>query len=126
MRLELEINGQKVIVESELAGTDLWLHHKGQTWLRSFAPVATRRAGGRKTDAGELLAPMPGKVTKVLTQVDAIVKAGEVLIVMEAMKMEYILKSPQAGRITSLSCELGQQVNLGQKLLQIDPVAVKS
>ena len=61
----------------------------------------------------------PGKISKVLVVQEQVVKAGQVLIVMEAMKMEYTLKSEVDGQVASISAQVGEQVPLGKVLLHI-------
>ena len=64
--------------------------------------------------------PMPGKIVKVLVAVGAEVKAGQGLVVVEAMKMENELKAPRDGRIKTLSAAEGQPVEAGETLATIE------
>jgi biotin carboxyl carrier protein len=66
---------------------------------------------------------MPGKVTKILLPIDAAVTAGQAVLVMEAMKMEYTLKAEVAGTIETIDCLAGDQVVLGKTLVKIKPAA---
>ncbi len=66
--------------------------------------------------AGGLVAPMPGKVVKVLVTVGQEVAAGSALIVLEAMKMEHTVRALDAGVVTQLSVALGDQVESDQLL----------
>ena len=67
----------------------------------------------------KIAAPMPGKITKILLPEGSLVAAGQAVLVMEAMKMEYTLKSDIAGVIESVSCAVGDQVALGKALVKI-------
>ena len=69
--------------------------------------------------AGELRAAMPGKVVKLLGKVGDVVKAGQSLLVIEAMKMENELRSPGAGRIAEIGVREGQTVEAGQLLIAL-------
>ena len=69
---------------------------------------------------GGLLAPMPGKISEVLIKKDQKVKAGQSLMIIEAMKMEQTIKSPNAGKISKIMVKKGQQVENGESLLIID------
>ncbi|MBL4595320.1 MAG: ATP-grasp domain-containing protein [Robiginitomaculum sp.] len=72
-------------------------------------PDASSEAG--TLDAlDSILAPMPGKVLEVRTELLASVVQGEVLVVMEAMKMEHALKAPRDGVVEVLNCKTGDQV----------------
>ena len=69
---------------------------------------------------GGLLAPMPGKISEVFIKKDQKVKAGQSLMIIEAMKMEQTIKSPNAGKISKIMVKKGQQVENGESLLVID------
>ena len=64
----------------------------------------------RDSHAGELRAPMPGKVVMLKVKEGQNVKKGDVLLVMEAMKMEHSIIAPQDGVIQSCLCKVGDQV----------------
>jgi 3-methylcrotonyl-CoA carboxylase alpha subunit/acetyl-CoA/propionyl-CoA carboxylase biotin carboxyl carrier protein len=69
---------------------------------------------------------MPGTVLAVSVKEGDLVEVGTVLGVMEAMKMELTLKSPIAGRVETVGCEVGVQVALGTTLfLVVAAVAVE-
>ena len=98
----------------------LWVHFGGRTFVyENPAQKKFGKKGAGKAKSGDLLAPMPGKVTKLLKKVGDKVAAGDVVLVMEAMKMEYTLKADIAGEVTSVGCKVGDQVALGKMLAQI-------
>jgi biotin carboxyl carrier protein len=66
----------------------------------------------------ELKAPMPGLVLKVFVEADATVQKGDSLFILEAMKMENIIKSPGDGMVKSIKVAPGDKVEKGQILLQ--------
>lgn len=70
--------------------------------------------------AGSLTAPMPGAVLRVLVEVGTVVRAGQSVVVMEAMKMEHALYSPHDGVVTEVLVLAGQQVDNGQVLVVVD------
>jgi propionyl-CoA carboxylase alpha chain len=61
-------------------------------------------------DAGSLHAPMPGRVTRVDVAVGDQVAEGDILVVMEAMKMEHTLRAPHAGKVSRVLCSPDDQV----------------
>ena len=70
--------------------------------------------------AGQVTAPMPGKVVALLVNTGDEVKAGQPLVVTEAMKMEHTLTAPRDGRVAELLCRVGDQVPDGAELLRIE------
>ncbi|HCI46040.1 MAG TPA: 3-methylcrotonyl-CoA carboxylase, partial [Rhodospirillaceae bacterium] len=84
-------------------------------WLNPLAPPDAV-AGA----AGGLGAPMPGKVTAVLVEAGAKVEAGTPLLVLEAMKMEHVIKAPAAGTVTDLPFAVGDQVMEGAALVAFE------
>jgi len=71
-------------------------------------------------DTVRIVAPMPGKVVRVLVKAGDQVAAGDGIVVVEAMKMQNEMKTPKAGRVAMLSAELGATVNAGDVLAIIE------
>ena len=71
-------------------------------------------------DSARIVAPMPGKVVRVLVEVGSQVEAGTGIIVIEAMKMQNELKSPKAGTVVALNIQTGATVNGGDVLAVIE------
>lgn len=113
------IENKPVRVWAEKIRNQLWFHYKGQTRSVDIAPATQAKKGKAKSSPDKILAPMPGKILKVLCQADSKVSAQQPLVVMEAMKMEYTLVSELDGQVTGLFCKEGDQVDLGQKLVQL-------
>ncbi|MEO8152966.1 MAG: acetyl/propionyl/methylcrotonyl-CoA carboxylase subunit alpha [Rhizobacter sp.] len=76
-------------------------------------------AGEGAVDAGRLTAPMPGKVIAFLAQPGQLIKQGQALAVMEAMKMEHTITSPRDGMVEALLYAPGDQVAEGGELLRL-------
>ena len=70
-------------------------------------------------DPGSLHAPMPGKVIRVGAAEGDEVSEGDVLVVMEAMKMEHTLRAPHAGTVAQVLCEAGEQVEADDVLIVV-------
>jgi 3-methylcrotonyl-CoA carboxylase alpha subunit len=64
---------------------------------------------------------MTGKVVKVVAAPGASVKANEVIVIMEAMKMEYRLAAPRDGVVESILCKEGELVDLGRTVAVLAP-----
>jgi propionyl-CoA carboxylase alpha chain len=65
-----------------------------------------------------LLAPMPGLLVKLAVQAGQEVKAGQELAVIEAMKMENVLRAPADGEIASVAASLGDCLTVDQVILE--------
>jgi propionyl-CoA carboxylase alpha chain len=87
----------------------------------SFARRAEDDADDRAGTAGECRAPLPGAITKVLVAVGDTVNDGDGLVVLEAMKMEHTLRASGAGNVGQVFCTTGQQVDVGDLLVVVDP-----
>jgi len=66
--------------------------------------------------AGALVAPMPGTVIRINAEIGDVVKAGQPLVWLEAMKMEHAVQAPAEGTVTDLPVKVGQQVTQGTPL----------
>jgi len=77
---------------------------------------AAESGGGRQT----IVAPMPGRVIRVLVEAGQAVEAGRGLIVVEAMKMQNEMKSPKAGKVLEIRTSAGAAVSAGDALLVIE------
>jgi acetyl/propionyl-CoA carboxylase alpha subunit len=71
--------------------------------------------------AGECRAPLPGTVAKVLVTVGETVSDGAGLVVLEAMKMEHTLPSTGLGTVSQVLCAPGDQVDVGDLLVVVEP-----
>jgi len=69
---------------------------------------------------GSLTAPMPGKILNINVKKGADVKAGETLLILEAMKMEHTIKATSDGKVVELYVKTGEQVESGSDLMKIE------
>jgi len=91
--------------------------------LRVEPRLPIPRRGGRGSSVGplELLAPMPGLVVAVEVAVGDGVSAGQVMLIIEAMKMQSEIRAPLSGRVASVGVRAGQEVMGGAVLAVIEP-----
>jgi acetyl/propionyl-CoA carboxylase alpha subunit len=100
---------------------------ESHVWLDGQVGVAAidgRRARRRPADRGAegaqaILAPMPGRVVRLLVGPGDVVEARQPVIVVEAMKMENELRAPKAGRVTQVTVSEGAPVEAGRLLIVI-------
>ena len=76
-------------------------------------------AGAESPDAGQLTAPMPGKLIALMVEPGSKVKAGDPLAIMEAMKMEHTISAPMAGEVKQVFYAVGDQVAEGAQLIEL-------
>lgn len=79
------------------------------------------RSGSDGAESGEIFAPMPGQVVDVLVEAGQTVTHRQKLLVLEAMKTQQAFVAPFDGTIGFLEAEVGQQVQEGQKLVEVVP-----
>jgi biotin carboxyl carrier protein len=129
--------GLSVLVEGETAPLSREIHvvpsgARGEVLItldgRTVAgSVNARRTGRAAVDArdhahGEqkVVAPMPGRIVRVLVEAGDEVAARQAIVVIEAMKMENELRSPKAGRVKEVAVTGGASVEAGRTLVVIE------
>jgi biotin carboxyl carrier protein len=122
--LSLLIDGRSYEIKREQTATDLHM------WVGStrFAVEVhdPRSLRSRKDGAGDergpkkLIAPMPGKIVRLLVAEKSEVEAGQGVVVVEAMKMQNEIKSPKKGVVKKISAIPGAAVNPGDVLAIVE------
>ena len=122
--LSLRIAGRvyEVKREASAAGTYLWVGHTPYTaeWRDPRSLRGRKRSAAEDGSPTRLIAPMPGKVIRVLLPEKAQVEAGQGIVVMEAMKMQNEIKSPRKGTVQKILATEGASVNAGDVLAIVE------
>ncbi len=116
--IDAVIDGRRASTRITRAGDVLHIQSAATTLAVRIVPRFT--VPGSEAPAGGLTAPMPGVVLDIRVGPGAAVTAGEVLVVLEAMKMEHHIKAPADGRVAEVRVALGEQVDNGALLLVFD------
>lgn len=96
-------------------------HHEFSAEVMDPRAWQGRKHGALEVEGrAEILAPMPGKVVRVLVGAGDAVEAGQGLFVVEAMKMQNEIRSPKTGKVARLLAKEGQNVNAAEVLAWID------
>ena len=111
--LTVHVNGRPIAVNSSLSG-------RGHQGLGARRPRSGARAEVPTHGPQRVVAPMPGRIAKVLVKVGDTVVARQGLVVVEAMKMENELRSPRAGTVTQVPAVEGALVEANAILVVIE------
>jgi biotin carboxyl carrier protein len=122
--LSLIVDGQAFEVKREMTATDLHLWVKSARFaveVRDPRSLRSRRAAGGGVEGPQkLLAPMPGKIVRILAPAGTAVTAGQGVLVIEAMKMQNELKSPKDGVVKQVVTAEGASVTAGDVLAIVE------
>ena len=98
------------------SGPTTWVFRNGFVYEITEATATRKRAGAHES----LTAPMPATVIQINVAAGAEVKRGDVLLLLEAMKMELPLRAPADGRVIAVQCAAGQLVQSGATLIELE------
>lgn len=121
-KLSITLDQQTIttVIESRNSKLTLYLD-EGQITLERFTwNNLNLQSTGHK---GQLTAPMPSTVVAILKNIGETVKAGDRLVVLEAMKMEHTIHAPKDGILQDIFYAVGSQVNEGAELLSLGEVS---
>lgn len=121
---QLRMGARTTVFSMESTGRGAWeLGCRGERWEAAVVDERTRHIrsltgeGRQRAGAGEVKAPMPGLVLRVLVEPGQRVEVGAGLAVLEAMKMENQIKAPAAGVVEAVKVTPGTAVEKGQVLM---------
>ncbi len=111
----LEVGGRRHRVVAVRRGDRVFLWCDGEVF--EFSPARAEPKAG--APQGDLLAPMPGRIRKIFVTEGQGVARGEVLLVLEAMKMEHAIRAPRDGSVRRLPHREGELVETGMPLVEL-------
>jgi len=109
------VDGEPAIAVRD--GSDVWVKWRGETYVLD---TAGRERSVSALAGSEITAPMPGVVLAVHARPGQRVKRGDLVCVVEAMKMELRVEAPGDGTVTTVLCAEGDQVRRGQRLAEFE------
>ncbi len=119
-QLNVTIDGVQSMAAQAWDGRSLTVQWDGKR--QSFAESEPILARNTAADTAFIAsAPMPGMVTQVTVSAGDVIEKGAVLFILEAMKMEHIVRASASGRIASVKVKKGQQVASRETLVEIEP-----
>lgn len=98
----------------------IWIFVDGRTYVIEDDDGAAPARAHATDDQIALSAPMPATVVAIDVTPGQDVAAGDLLVMLEAMKMELPIRAPRSGRVKSLACREGELVQPGVPLVEID------
>ena len=120
------VNGEEFEVEIDQDGENWTATVEGQTFEISVpdagpAPKQRRSSGGKSKKSGKVSANIPGKVVTVEVSLGDEVEEGQVVMILEAMKMQNEIQAPLSGTVTAVNCKPGDSIEANSPLIIIQP-----
>jgi 3-methylcrotonyl-CoA carboxylase alpha subunit len=97
-----------------------WVFIDGHAWLIETGGDRDRPRSRAHEDDTALASPMPATVAAIQVRVGQDVSQGDLLVMLEAMKMEVAIRAPRDGRVRSIACAPGDLVQPGVPLVELD------
>jgi acetyl/propionyl-CoA carboxylase alpha subunit len=115
-RYQVDAGGTRRIAHA-VGSRDTWVFLDGHVF---FVPLSPGPTAGTRPDDRALTAPMPATVLAIPVSPGQAVVRDEILIVLEAMKMELPVRAPRDGRVATINCRQGELVQAGATLLELE------
>ncbi len=121
-QLVVDAGGRRHRAEVVRVGSDCWVHVDGRAYLVHIADHSTGRARARAHVHDVLAAPMHATVVRLEVAVGDEVSEGQVLLVLEAMKMQMPMKAPHRAIVRAITCAVGDLVPPHVALVELDEI----
>ena len=84
-----------------------------------------RRTGNKRKVSGKISSSIPGKIVSLNVTLEDIVEQGQVIMILEAMKMQNEIQAPIAGKVVEINCQSGESIEANTPLIIIEPLENK-
>jgi 3-methylcrotonyl-CoA carboxylase alpha subunit len=118
--LRLRLDGAMVNARVLTSGSGMFVMRDGDTERFSLPRLDVGALGQAAAAGDRISAPMPGQVIAVAVKPGDTVAAGQLLLVIEAMKMEHNVAAPRNGTVVSVACAVGDRVEDGVQLVTLE------
>lgn len=120
------VDGTEFDVDIEMEGGIWTATVEGRTFkieVPDSGPVVKKKRsqGGKKKKSGTVSANIPGKIVTIEVNEGDVVEEGQVILILEAMKMQNEIQAPISGTVSSVTCEEGQSIEANVPLVVIEP-----
>ncbi len=115
-KFKVKVNGKEYDVEIEEIGGNI----ESQPLPKRREIIKEPEVEEKKIERGAITAPMAGKILDIRVKEGDNVKKGDILMILEAMKMENEIQSPKDGEIKEIRVKVGDNVNRGDILIVMD------
>ena len=112
----IERNGDTWIVEIE--GVSFNVKTEGSL---SNSKQSRKRGGSKRKLSGKISSSIPGKIVSLNVSLDQIVEQGQVIMILEAMKVQNEIQAPISGKVVEINCESGDSIEANMPLIVIQP-----
>ena len=128
MKLKITVDGKLYEVDVEVSEPEPpqpgYVPPVGQTRVHAAAPAAAapaRSPSATVADESKVCrSPFSGTVARVSAQIGQTIQVNDVLMVLEAMKMETVITAPVAGKVAKINANVGDAVQQGQVLIELE------
>ena len=129
---------RKIIVDGE--DFEVLMERKGDSWVVEIEGVtfevktegglsnskqSRKRGGSKRKLSGKISSSIPGKIVSLNVCLDEMVEQGQVIMILEAMKMQNEIQAPISGKIVEINCHSGESIEANMPLIVIEPLDSK-
>ena len=119
--LEIKLDDKRYVCFSEKSGDELFVFVNGINYVLKRSPHREFGDEIEEDDSDSIFSPITGKLLDKKVEDGASVSKGDVIVILEAMKMQNEIQAPVSGTVTSVNCDEGQSIEANIPLVVIEP-----